>query len=160
MRTSIAVRSGLGALGLALSACNPFHQAPVTEVTRDLNVNARWRASLVTPSSLGGAVQMNGTATMQPAGSETVVTIALANATPGGVHPWHVHRGQCGDDYGVLGDASAYSAFKIGDDGKGSSKVTLRLMTPTSGSYFVDVQASAANPETIVACGNLAPPAM
>ncbi len=30
---------------------------------------------------------------------------------------------------------------------------------PTDGRYYVSVGASAANPETIVACGNLAPPA-
>jgi hypothetical protein len=29
---------------------------------------------------------------------------------------------------------------------------------PTSGNYFVTVSASAANAETVVACGNLAPP--
>jgi hypothetical protein len=32
------------------------------------------------------------------------------------------------------------------------------LETPTTGSYFVIVRASAANAETTVACGNLAPP--
>jgi hypothetical protein len=33
------------------------------------------------------------------------------------------------------------------------------MPTPTSGSYFVTVRASAANAEVIVACGNFAPPA-
>ena len=56
----------LAASMLALAACNPFHRDPVTSVSRDTNVNDRWAATLVTPAALAGAVQMNGTAFMQP----------------------------------------------------------------------------------------------
>jgi hypothetical protein len=146
---------------LALGACNPFHREPVTEVSRDANVNSRWRAALVTPASLAGAVQMNGTATMQPSGknADTDFSVSIANATPGGLHPWQVHRGQCGMDDGVLGSAAAYKPMMVGDDGRGAATARVAMPTPTSGSYFVTVQASAANAEVIVACGNLAPPA-
>lgn len=146
---------------LALAACNPFHREPVTEVSRDVNVNARWRAALVTPATLVGAVQMNGAAAMQPGrnGAETDISLSLANATPGGVHPWQVHRGQCGADEGILGSAGAYPPIKVGDDGRGQATATVLMTTPTTGSYFVTVSASAANAETVVACGNLAPPA-
>ena len=162
MRHSLIVSSTLTAVGFALAACNPFNREPVTEVTRDFNLNARWRASLVTPAALGGAVQINGQATMQPGKSagQTSVSLSIANATPGGTHPWQVHRGQCNADEGVFGESAAYSSVKVGDDGKGSSNATIAVTTPTSGNYFVTVQASAANPETVVACGNLAPPAM
>ena len=151
----------LSAATLAVTACNPFHRAPVTEVTRDANVNSRWRASLVTPAALVGAVQMNGTASMQPGrtAEETAVSLNLANATPGGVHPWQVHRGQCGADEGVLGSPDAYRSIKIDDDGNARANATVPMTIPTTGSYFVTVSASAANPETVVACGNLAPPA-
>lgn len=144
----------------ALTACNPFRREPVTEVSRDANVNSRWRAALVTPASLVGAVQMNGAATMQPGrdNANTDFSLSLSNATPGGLHPWQVHRGQCGSDDGVVGLAGAYRSIKVGDDGRGSATATVPMPTPTSGSYFVTVQASAANPETIVACGNLAAP--
>jgi hypothetical protein len=144
----------------ALAACNPFHHAPATEVSRDTNVNARWSASLVTPATLVGAVQMTGAATMQPGRTddETDISLSLANATAGGVHPWQVHRGQCGADDGVLGSAGAYTPIKVGDDGRGRTTATLRTTMPTTGSYFVTVSASAANAETVVACGNLAPP--
>ena len=47
----------------AFAACNPFHREPVTEVSRDVNLNTRWRATLVSPASLAGAVQIKGTAT-------------------------------------------------------------------------------------------------
>jgi len=144
----------------ALAACNPFHREPVSEVTRDANVNARWRASLVTPATLVGAVQINGSASMQPGrnGAETNVSLSLANAMPGGVHPWQVHRGQCGADEGILGSAGAYAPIRVGDDGRGRATAMVPMTTPTTGSYFVTVSASAANAATVVACGNLAPP--
>ena len=151
----------LAASTLAFAACNPFHRDPVTEVSRDVNVNSRWQASLVTPATLVGAVQINGSASMQPGrnSENTDFSLRLANATPGGVHPWQVHRGQCGADEGVFGSDGAYSPIKVGDDGRGEATATIRTMTPTTGSYFVTVSASAANAETVVACGNLAPPA-
>ena len=150
----------LSAATLSVAACNPFHRAPVTEVTVDANMNSRWRASLVTPAALAGAVQMNGTASMQPGrtAEETAVSLNLANTTPGGVHPWQVHRGQCGADEGILGSADAYRSVKIDDKGNARTTVTVPIATQTTGSYFVTVSASAANAQTIVACGNLAPP--
>ena len=159
MRRPQVLVLAIAASTLALGACNPFHREPVTEVSRDANVNLRWRAALVTPASLAGAVQMNGTATMQPSGNNTDFSVSIANATPGGLHPWQVHRGQCGMDDGVFGSAAAYKPIKVGDDGRGAATARVAMPTPTSGSYFVTVRASAANAEVIVACGNLAPPA-
>ena len=152
----------LAVSAFALAACNPFHRDPVTEVSRDANLNTRWRASLVTPATLVGAVQMKGTATMapRPGGDDTDVSLRLANATPGGRHPWQVHRGQCGADEGVFGAPEAYRAIKIGDDGRGRADARVPVGTPATGSFFVTVGASAANPETVVACGNLAPPTL
>ncbi|HET7583437.1 MAG TPA: hypothetical protein VFK13_00890 [Gemmatimonadaceae bacterium] len=152
----------LAVMTLALAACNPFKHAPASVVSRDTNLNTRWHASLVSPATLAGAVQMNGSAEMQPStGSEgTALSLSLANATPGGVHPWQVHRGQCGADEGVFGSADAYAPIKIGDDGRGEATATIPVMTPTTGSYFVLVGASAANAQRIVACGNLAPPTL
>jgi hypothetical protein len=146
---------------LVFAACNPFHREPVTAVSRDANVNVRWNASLVTPAALAGAVQMNGTASMQPGrnGENTDFYLRVANATPGGLHPWQVHRGQCGADEGIFGSAGAYRAMKIGDDGRGETGASIGERTPMSGNYSVIVYASAANPEMVVACGNLAPPA-
>lgn len=143
---------------LALAACNPFHREPVSEVRRDVNVNARWRGALVSPAALAGAVQIQGSASMQPSGSGTAVALSLSNATPGGVHPWQVRRGQCGSDQGPFSSGAAYQALKIGDDGRGESGITVPVPTPDNGEFFVTVAASAANPETVVACGNLAAP--
>lgn len=159
MRSRILITLAISTV--ALAACNPFSRDPVTEVSRDVNANARWTATLVSPASLAGAVQLNGTATMQPAGSDgrTDFTLRIANATPGGLHPWQVRRGRCDADYGVFGRAEDYGAIKIGDDGRGETGATSGERTPMTGDYHVVVYASAANPSTVVACGNLAPPA-
>jgi len=145
----------------ALTACNPFRHKPAVEVgAADLNLNSRWHANLASPSDLAGAVQMNGTASMAPSAKSgnTDVVLVLANATPGGVHPWQLHRGQCGADEGIFGPADAYQPVTVDRDGHASSSATIPLQTPTTGSYFVIVRASAANATTTVACGNLAPP--
>jgi hypothetical protein len=145
----------------ALAACNSFPRKPITEVNGDVNLNSRWQASLVTPSALAGAVQVNGTAWMQPGvgGEGTRVSLKLSNATPGGLHPWAVRRGQCGADEGEFRSGVNYKPIKIDDDGRGESFALVTGGVPDSGNYFVSVYASAANPGTVVACGNLAPPA-
>jgi hypothetical protein len=143
------------------AACNPLARKPVTEVSGDVNLNTRWQASLVTPSALSGAVQVSGTAWMQPSvkGEGTRVSLKIGNATPGGVHPWDIRRGQCGTDEGEFRSGIAYKSLKIDDQGKGESFTIVPGDAPTSGNYFVSVYASAANTGTVVACGNLAPPA-
>jgi hypothetical protein len=146
----------------AVGACNPFHREPVSEVRSDANVNSRWRASLTSPTALAGAVQMRGSASMQPTGADqqsTLLSVSISNATPGGTHPWQVRRGQCGADEGAFSPGAGYHALKIGDDGRGEAGTTVPGIMPNTGAFFVTVSASAANPETVVACGNLAPPA-
>lgn len=152
----------LAVVPLALAACNLFHHDPASEVSGDANLNTRWHASLVSPATLAGAVQINGTAAMPPGknGEGTALSLSLANATPVGIHPWEVHRGQCGADEGVFGPAQAYTPIKIGDDGRGEATATIPVKTPTTGSYFVRVGASAANAQMIVACGKIAPPTL
>ena len=152
----------LAVAAFALSSCNPFrHDSAVQVSAKDENLNSRWHANLATPADLAGAVQMNGSASMAPAtkAGNTTVSLALANATPGGVHPWQLHRGQCGSDDGIVGSAGAYPVAKVGRDGHATASANLTLDTPTVGNYFVNVHASAQNMGVIVACGNLAPPA-
>jgi hypothetical protein len=148
---------------LVATACNPFHRGQAVEVsTDDAMLNSRWHANLASPASLAGVVQMNGSASMAPDrnGISTIVMLDLANASPGGLHPWEMHRGRCGpgSDYGVFGSSDAYSAVTVDSDGHAAGKATLAIQTPRSGDYFVVVQASRANASTVVACGNLAPP--
>ena len=150
---------------LALGACNPFRsplkQEPVVQVTtNDANVNSRWHGTLASPSNLAGAVQMTGQISMSPGSNagNTNVALLLANASPGGLHPWQLHRGQCGTDDGVFGSAEAYKTLKVDEFGRATGSATVPLVMPSDGRYFVSVGASVANAETIVACGNLASP--
>jgi hypothetical protein len=148
---------------LTSSACNPFHRAPaVTVSAENATLNTSWHANLASPATLAGAVQMNGSVSMAPGANRgsTDVTLNLANASPGGLHPWGVHTGQCGPgmDGGVLGPSDAYKQLKVESDGRANRTVTIGVQTPTSGSYFVVVFASVGNAETVVACGNFAPP--
>ncbi len=156
----------LAGAALALAACNPFRspmkQAPVVQVSAgDINANSRWNGTLTSPAALAGAVQMKGSATMTPGSTSgnTTVAVNLSNASPGGLHPWQLHRGQCGMDEGVFGAMQMYRVLKIDEYGRASSTATIPLVMPVDGQYYISVGASSANPETIVACGNLAPPA-
>jgi hypothetical protein len=147
----------------ALTSCNPFRHDPAVEVsTKDEHLNSRWHANLASPADLAGAVQMSGSASMTPGShtGNTTVVLDLANATPGGLHPWQLHRGQCGADGGMVGTSGAYPVAQVGRDGHATSSATLPFVTPTEGSYFVMVRASAANNAVTVACGNLAPPTL
>ena len=162
-RSSLSIIVAAGAL--ALVACNPFRsplkQDPVVRVTtNDPNVNSRWHGTLTSPSNLAGAVQMTGSISMSPGSSagNTNVALLLANASPGGLHPWQLHRGQCGTDDGVFGSPEAYRTLKVDEYGRASSMANVPLVMPNDGRYYVSVGASVANAETIVACGNLASP--
>lgn len=151
----------LVATALALGACSTFQtKPPVKMSTTDVTLNSSWHARIASPSDLAGAVQMNGSASMAPGVKRgtTEVVMKLGNTSPGGVHPWAIHVGQCGADEGVFGAAQDYPPLRVGADGMGSSSATVALNTPTGGDYFVTVQASPANHELTVACGNLAAP--
>jgi hypothetical protein len=154
-----AVPAGLIAAAVALAGCG--HHAVEINPKAEPVTNS-WNAVLATPAGLAGAIQMRGTAWMAPKEkdpSRTRAHVDITNAAPGGVHPWHVHIGQCANDMGILGPPEAYHELKVGGDGKASADAELPVAMPTAGQYFVNVHASAQNMSTIVACGNLAPPA-
>ena len=162
-RPSLHTIAAAGAL--ALAACNPFrsplsHEPVVQVTTSDANRNSRWHGQLTTPSNLAGAVQMTGQIALTPDRNpdNTNVSIVLDNATPGGTHPWQLHRGQCGMDNGVFGAASDYKSLKVDDNGRASGSATVGIVMPRSGDYYISVGASESNASTIVACGNLAAP--
>lgn len=149
------------ALTLALGACSAFQTKSAVEMSgANVTLNSSWHARIASPSELAGAVQINGSASMAPGVKlgTTEVAMTLGNTAPGGVHPWAIHRGQCGADEGVFGALENYPPLRVGADGTGSARATVVLDTPTAGDYFVSVQASPANHELTVACGNLAAP--
>jgi len=151
----------LVAMTLTLVACSVFQpRAAVRMSTADVNLNSRWHASIASPAELAGAVQMSGSASIAPGTKRgtTEVVLKVANSSPGGLHPWAIHLGQCGADKGVFGALDNYQPLSVSSDGTGLSNAIVALDTPTAGDYFVSVQASAANNQLMIACGNLAPP--
>lgn len=152
-------QSAVLATVLALGACAGFHKADKVS-PNDANLNSTWHATIASPTQLAGAVQMSGSASMAPGAKRgtTNVMIKLGNTSPGGMHPWSLHRGRCGADEGILGTFDDYSPLKVRSNGTADSHAVVKLDTPTMGEFFVSVQASPTNRELIVGCGNFAPP--
>jgi hypothetical protein len=90
---------------------------------------------------------MSGSVSISPGSKRgtTEVVLKVANSSPGGLHPWAIHLGQCGADEGVFGALDNYQPVRVGSDGTGLSTAIVGRDTPTRGNYFVRVQASAAN---------------
>lgn len=146
-------------VALSASSCGGRQAVEINPNT--VPVASRWNGRLTTPPELAGIVDIRGSAWMGPEEKNpdrTRAHVDIANAVPGGVHPWHVHRGRCGADQGIFGPADAYKALKVGGGGRASSEAELPVPTPKTGEFFVNIHASAGNMRTIVACGNLAPP--
>lgn len=145
-------------MALALTGCG---SRPNTRLDPDAAATRRyeWRGSLVTPASLAGAMQVRGTATWTRRGDYgSMVTLDLSNATSGGLHPWHIHRGRCGDNGPIVGDPSAYPSLSVNNDGNARATANLDPALPASGEFYVNVHALATNMGTIISCGNLAAP--
>lgn len=164
MFTPHPFRFGMILLLFGMTACNPFRSDPAVELdAANQTLNTQWNATLASPESLAGITQMNGRASMAPTpdSTSTIVSINLANASPGGVHPWSARRGECGSaslSSPVFGSMEAYGSLQVDSNGRASARVSIPTRTPTSGRYFVVVHASRANANTVVACGNLAAP--
>lgn len=158
-------RIGLAAMAsavvLVVASCFGGNQAVRVSPEGGEGAN-RWQATLSSPRSLAGAVDISGTAWMGPGEDEgtTHAAVRIQNATPGGVHPWEVHRGRCGSDAGTVGSQEDYEPLEVSDEGLAEAAVTLpvRPPPPGEGDYFVVILASPSNRDLTIACGNLAPP--
>jgi hypothetical protein len=142
-----------------LAACGGQSGNTNTEAEPVGFMGAQWSATLA-PAAGSPAPQVTGTATVMgnADSSQTRVEVALSGATPGTAFPWHLHRGTCGSDQGIVGDASAYKAMTAGINGRATATATLDMPMPKSGEYMINVHASPTDMGTIVACGNLAGP--
>lgn len=102
-------------------------------------------------SAITGSGQMN-------AGTDaatTVVDVTLKGDAANSVRPWHIHIGSCTRPGGVFGGGRSYTPITIDASGNGSSKATLPVALPDTGSYYVNIHDSSANMAKIVACGDL-----
>lgn len=156
----IPIAAGLVATSLALAACGGGRAVEMDP--QQQMMGNRWNATLATPRGMEGVASVKGIGWMGSAddddSSRTEAHVSISNAVPGGRHPWHVHRGRCGNDQGIFGPAEDYEPLEVGGNGQAQSTAELDVPTPLTGQYFINVHASPNNMGTIVACGNLAPP--
>jgi hypothetical protein len=113
----------------------------------------RWTAGL-TPMNGSG---VSGTAVVLPADNvaQARVDLVITGAQSGGIYPWHVHRGTCGNDQGIVGPPKSYPAVAVGADGTGRVLATIPTGLERGGQYMVNVHRSPQELGLIVACGNL-----
>jgi hypothetical protein len=144
---------------ILLAACGGQSSNTDTDAAPVGFMGARWSATLTPPAGSPSA-EVSGTATVMgnADSTQTRVEVALNGATPGAGLPWHLHRGTCGSDQGIVGDASDYAPLTVGINGRAAGTATLEMAMPRSGEYMINVHASPTELGTIVACGNLTGP--
>jgi len=103
---------------VSLASCGGGHPVEINPDAQ--SVATRWNGTLSTPPQLVGVSEVRGQAWMggdpkDP--GQTQAHVEISNAVPGGRHPWHVHRGQCGSDQGPLGPADAYKPLEVAGSG-------------------------------------------
>jgi hypothetical protein len=157
---TLAVSVGVVGLTSPMPEATP---APISIGFQDTTVTLR--AILLPPEELArkataapAAEVIGGAVTLKSGGPETSrATVQVTNAKPGSVLPWHVHRGTCDEDEGVVGPPSVYTPVHIGADGEGVVTQTLPFDPPTGGDYRADVHKSSKDQHTFAACGELQP---
>ena len=92
---------------------------------------------------------VSGTATLEPDGDVTVVSLDLEGAT--GDHPAHVHEGTCDD----LDPNPAYPLTDVNDEGVSETSIDVPLATLLESPHAVNVHRSTEDIGTYVSCGNI-----
>jgi len=102
-----------------------------------------------------GNFTVRGTAKAQSVGVGTGITISIEGAAHHAQHPWHVHRGVCGDNGPIVGDANNYPTLNVSMEGRASADATIGTSLNERDSYYVNVHKSPTELGTIVGCGKL-----
>lgn len=115
------------------------------------NTTLRWSGQVL---GMGGS-GMRGSAGATTIGSRTEVVVSISRGTPGGEHPWHVHRGTCGSGGPVVGSPGAYPVLRPDQAGNANETANLSVALTTGESYYVNIHESPQNPGDIVGCAEL-----
>lgn len=158
MRMLLALSASIALAACATSSATPSPTAtpsvtppPPGTVSATTPVAATWRASL---QSVNGT-EVSGSATVTPAPNGSIATVNIRSATPGAVHPWHVHVGTCASGGGIAGPASAYTPLTVTGGGNANSSASLPMTLDPTQSYHVNIHNSPSDMGTIIACGDL-----
>jgi hypothetical protein len=155
MRIAYAAAAAL----LAVGACSQTPKVETDPGSGRVDVDVErpgqaegWNATL---SPVGGS-GVSGTATAMDMDDATHATVNIRGATGGGVHPWHIHEGTCGDaNAPVVGSPAAYPPLNVGSGGTATAQAHVTVELNEAKNYIVNVHASPSNMGTIIACGDL-----
>lgn len=102
---------------------------------------------------------IRGTGLVTPSEKSTeakaAVTLKFDNDVAGAERPWHIHHGTCAKSGAILGGARIYPVIKVDAKGTGSAKLTLPIVFPDTGVFYLSIHESARNMSKVVACGDL-----
>ena len=145
------MRKGI-AIGLVvLAACTAKQDDGDIDVDPVSDVIGNWSTNLSPQNNSG----ISGTATLQSRAAGSKVNVHITGAMNGSVHPWHVHRGTCGNDKGIVGGANEYEALTVGADGTAHGEENVPVALGEDETYFINIHKSPSDLATIVACGVL-----
>jgi hypothetical protein len=134
-----------------LAACSSTGSNETSDVDPVSDRVGDWSSSI----SPVGNFTVRGNAKAQSVGVGTGVTISIEGAASNAQHPWHVHRGVCGDNGPIVGEASNYPVLSASSDGKAAANATIGTALNEQESYYVNVHNSPTDLGTIVGCGRL-----
>jgi hypothetical protein len=165
-RGRVIAGAALGAVTLVtLAACNPFvtryRQDPAVQMHADgARMAAQWNGVLASPAGRSDVPPLTGAVAATPGldGTSTYVHVSLAGARPGAAYPWQLREGPCGGSGGAAGPAGTYGALAVNEEGRAAAAATVPLRLSLGKRYHVRVGASATDPATVVACGELTAP--
>jgi hypothetical protein len=156
MKAKLRICFAIGLAAVALGACGGVKRAG-RAVGRVFGVNTKtdaWVAS-VHPE---GAQTLRGNVIWGPGASGgSRATVNLSGGEPLRQHPWHLHKGRCGDNGEIVGPASAYPILIVDTDGSVKLVADLPFTVTPTGDFYVNVHASETAMSTILACGNMIP---
>lgn len=150
---------------LLVAACGPASDdAPSVRAERPQLTTVAFRADVeggdvvaVAPTwsaRLTGDKGHRATVRVVPLGDTAVrATIELAGSEASGRHPWHLHRGDCDDDLGIVGNPRVYVPLTGEGTGPHRATATIPVTLDAKGSYFAALHSGGAR----VACGKLVP---
>lgn len=150
-RTTILV------LAILASSCIRAHTDPVTgktdvDVENPLKKGEDWSGTL---KGMNQWAAITGAVTARVIQGETTVSISMKGATPGAVHPWHLHDGSCASGGPIAGSASAYAPLTVGTNGTAEGTARIAGTLNEAKPYHVNVHASAGELSTIIACADI-----
>ena len=136
---------------LVLAACTARRTEDGIDIDPVSDVIGNWSSTLSPQNNSG----IRGTASVQSRAAGSRVTVHITGAASGTAHPWHVHRGTCGNDQGIVGGAEEYKALQVGSDGTAHAEEDIPVALSEDQNYFVNIHKSATDLKTIVSCGAL-----